>query len=313
MYSQKLNEFLYLIDLKPSGIGGFISSYVLKGEKAAIIEVGPASSVNHLLAGLREIGIPNKEISYVAVSHIHIDHAGGAGILLRHLPNAYLVVHKRGAPHLVAPKKLWTQAKLVLGIIAEMYGEPVPVEEDRIIVARDGMTLDLGSDLVLRVLETLGHASHHLSFYESVSRGIFTGDAAGIYINKFDVILPTTPAPFRLDLTLASLEKLIKESPKRLYYTHFGPAHNAVEKLKAHADQLKLWGRIVLEGMKEGKDAKEIRERILKEDTSIGSVVGLLKRHRILARGVITQNVQGFIQYFQKFKGLSIIHSKPCE
>jgi len=300
MYSRKLNEFTYLIDLKPMGIEGFIAAYVLKGSKVAIIETGPTSSVKNLLAGLREVGIGTEEVDYVAVSHVHTDHAGGAGTLLHHLPNARLLVHVRGAPHLVKPEKLWRQAKQVLGEVAEMYGEVQPVPEERIIAATDGVVIDLGEGIELKVLETLGHASHHLSFYESLGGGIFPSDAAGIYLNKFNVVIPTTPAPFHLEMALSSLDKLIKMAPKRLYYTHFGQASDAIQRMRAHGAQLKLWAKIVLEGMKGGEDMKTIHERILEEDPSMKAISDFVKDHPLLKRGVVMQNIQGFIEYFRK-------------
>jgi len=301
MYSRKLNEFTHVIDLKPVGIEGFIATYVLKGSKVAIIETGPTSSVKNLLAGLREMRIRTKEVDYIAVSHVHTDHAGGAGTLLRHLPNARLLVHIKGAPHMVRPEKLWRQAKQVLGEIAEMYGYIEPVSEERIIAATDGTVIDLGEGIELKVLETPGHASHHLSFYESLGGGIFPGDAAGIYINKFNVVIPTTPAPFHLEMALTSLDKLIKMAPKRLYYTHFGQANDAIQRMKAHVAQLKLWAKIVLEGMKSGEDMETIHERILEDDPSMKTAADFVKDHPLLKRGVVMQNLQGFIEYFRKF------------
>jgi len=300
MYSRKLNEFTYLIDLKPLGIESLYATYVLKGAKIAIVETGPASSIKNLLAGLQEIGIKTREVDYVAVSHVHMDHAGGAGVFLQHLPNARLLVHARGAPHLVQPEKLWEQSKQVLGEIAEMYGEIQPVPEERIISATDGMVVDLGEGIELKVLETLGHASHHLSLYENLGRGVFPGDAAGIYLKKFDAVIPTTPAPFRLEMALSSLDKLINMAPQRLYYTHFGQASDAVKKLRAYATQLKLWAKIVLKGMESGEYARTIRERILEEDSSMKATADFVKGHLVLRRGIV-QNIQGFIEYFRKF------------
>lgn len=180
----KVEDNIYLIDAETAGMKNFIASYVLKGERVAMVETGPASSVPNLLSGLTYLKIKPSDVAYVAVSHIHLDHAGGVGTLLKYLPNAKVVVHPRGAPHLAHPEKLWEQSKLVLGKITELYGEPQPVPEDRIIAANDGMTLDLGNDIRLRVVETLGHSSHHQSYYETFSRSVFPGDAAGIYLNE---------------------------------------------------------------------------------------------------------------------------------
>ena len=115
MYTKTLNDFMWLIDLRPRGFENFSASYVIKGKRVAIVETGPRLTVENLLASLKEIRIKKKEVDYVLVTHIHIDHAGGAGTLLAHLPNASLLVHERGARHLVSPEKLWISSLQVLG------------------------------------------------------------------------------------------------------------------------------------------------------------------------------------------------------
>jgi len=311
MHTKKLNNFIYLIDLKPEGLENFSASYVVKGKRAAIVETGPRLTVENLLAGLKEIGMEREEIDYVAVSHIHIDHAGGAGTLLPHLPNAQLLVHERGVRHLVNPEELWTSSLQTLGSIAEMYGKFQPVPEERVLIAKEGMILDLGKGVDLKVLEMPGHASHELSFYEKNSNGIFPGDAAGIYLNKFDVIIPTTPPPFHLELALSSLRRLIQMKPKWLYYSHFGPASDAVRKLKTYAARLSLWGKIILEGMKSGEDFEVIYKRILDKDPLKPEVDDFIKNHLILSRGIVTQNIHGFMEYFRKSSQTDLSSKTP--
>ena len=190
MTVQKLGDPLYMIDLEPSGMKGVIASYVLVGEEVAIVEAGPKSTVNRLLEGLEEIGVGFGEVRYIALTHIHVDHAGGAGALIRHLPNARVVVHPRGCRNLEDPTKLWTQTRRVLRSVADLYGRPDPVPRGRMVVGVDGVTLNLGG-LNLRVLETPGHASHHLSFHEDLHGGVFAGDAAGA-VSYTHLTLPTT-------------------------------------------------------------------------------------------------------------------------
>ena len=300
MHTKKLNDFIYLIDLKPRGFENFSASYVIKGKRVAIVETGPRLTVKNLLAGLREIGIKTDEVDYAAITHIHIDHAGGAGTLLPSLPKARLLVHERGVRHLVNPGKLWISSLQVLGDIAEMYGQFQPVAEKRVIVAKEGMVFDLGEGIDLKVLEMPGHASHELGFYEKNSQGVFPGDAAGIYLNRFDVIIPTTPPPFHLEMALSSLRRLIKMKPKWLYYSHFGPAADAIEKLETYAARLTLWGEIILEGMKDGKDFETICGRISEKDPLTPQVESHIKNHLILSRGIVKPNVYGFMEYFQK-------------
>ncbi len=305
MFAVRLHPHIFLIDLKPAGFHGFISSYLIKSKKVAIVETGPAATVPNLLRGLEELGVRAGDVDYVAVSHIHLDHGGGAGTLLSYLPRARLIVHRRGASHVVNPERLWEQAKDVLGRVAELYEEPVAVSSERILVAEDGMTLDLGDDVRIGVVETLGHASHHQSFYDEKSKGVFPGDTAGIYIPEFDVIIPTTPPPLHLETMLASLDKLMQLQPTSLYYSHFGEAPDAIRKLQMHKDQLKVWGDTVQRGIRDNATVEEIEERIVKDDSAVRAALGYIRTHPIMGRGIIAQNIQGFMQYFK--------HARPQE
>ncbi len=301
MHTEKLSDHLHIIDLKPTGLENFIASYVLKGEKAtAIIETGPRCSIPNLLSGLQEIGVKNEAVDYIMVSHIHIDHAGGSGTLMKHLPNARLVVHPRGAPHIVKPEKLWDQSKLVLGKVAIAYEEIEPVPENRVITPSDGTTFDLGGTVRVKVLETLGHASHHLAYFDTDSQGIFQGDAAGIYFPKLDATIPTAPAPFHLEMTLASLHRMAQLDPKRLYYTHYGPVENALERLKRYENQLQLWANVISNAVKRGDTLESIYQQILEQDPQMKATADFISKHLVLREGVAMQNVHGYVEYFKK-------------
>ena len=300
LHTKEIGKNLYLIDLETGGLRNLIASYVLKGTEAIIVETGPSTSVSNLLSGLKELNVKAEEVAYVAISHVHIDHGGGAGALLKLLPNAKVIVHPRGVPHLVNPEQLWLQAKEVLGQVAEIFGEPESVPEDRIIAAADGVTFDVGNNVKLKVVETLGHASHNLSYYEPLHGGIFPGDAAGIYLREFDVVVPTTPPPFRLDIALSSLDKLISLKPKALYYSHFGKVSDPVKRLQDYALQLKLWAGIAREGIKNKQSLEEIRERIFSEDKVMRKLAGFLKAHPIYAKTMLENSVQGFIDFAEK-------------
>jgi glyoxylase-like metal-dependent hydrolase (beta-lactamase superfamily II) len=300
MHVTKLEDHVFMIDLETGGLDNFIASYVLRGKKAAIIETGPASSVPNLVMGLKKLGVKPEDVAYVAVSHIHLDHGGGVGTLLKHLPNAKAVVHPRGAPHLASPNKLWQQSQIILGKITDMYRPPEPVPATRIIPATDGTTFDVGNSVNFKVVETLGHASHHQSYFENLGDAVFPGDAAGIYLKQFDTVVPTTPAPFRLDSALSSLDKLAALKPRRLYYTHFGPATCSARRLQAYADQLELWAKIAAEGIEQGQGVEEIRDRIVAADVSIQKAVQFIRVHPIWSETVLSNSVQGFIDFAQK-------------
>jgi glyoxylase-like metal-dependent hydrolase (beta-lactamase superfamily II) len=300
MRTKNIGKNLFLIDLETGGFKDLICSYVLKGTKTVIVETGPSSSVSNLLSGLKELNVKVEDVAYVAISHVHIDHSGGAGGLLKFLPNAEVIVHPRGAPHLVNPEKLWLQAKEVLGNVAEIFGEPDPVPADRLIVASDGMTFDLGNGVMLKVVETLGHAAHHLSYFENVNGGVFPGDAAGIYLSKFGVVVPTAPPPFRVDVALSSLDRLISLNPAALYYSHFGKTTDALKRLQDYALQIRLWAGIAEDGVKNKQSPETIRKRILLEDKAMEKLAMVLKSHPIYAKTVIENSVQGFIDFAEK-------------
>ena len=219
---------------------------------------------------------------------------------MRHLPNAKLIVHPRGAPHIINPQKLWEQSQLVLGEVATAYGKIEPAPENRVITPSDGTLFDLGGSVQVKVLETLGHASHHLGYYDPDSQGIFQGDAAGIYFPHLDVTIPTAPAPFQFEMTLASLEKLTQLQPKRLYYTHYGPVDNAVERIKRYEAQLHLWANVVSEAVKRGDTKESVHEQILKTDPQMKAAIDFINKHLVLRKGVVMQNIHGYVEYYKK-------------
>lgn len=270
MNFEKLSDKMYLLDLEPiPQWKDDTASYLLLGEKLALIESGPASAIPNLLSSLAELKIDLRQIAYLLVTHIHLDHAGGAGLLLQYLPEAKVVVHRRGAAHLVNPKKIWDTSLKALGEIAEKYGEPTPVPEERILVVSGGETIDLGDGVKLDVVETLGHASHHICFWKQNDRGIFTGDAAGIYYKRLNSITPMIPPPFDLSQAISSIDRLISLEPEVIYYTHFGPADEAVKRLKLFREQLLLWAKIV----SEEREPKQIYQRLLREDASLKTII----------------------------------------
>jgi glyoxylase-like metal-dependent hydrolase (beta-lactamase superfamily II) len=265
------------------------------------VESGPTSSIPNLISGLKELEISLEDIQYLAITHVHLDHGGGAGTLLKFLPNAQVLVHKRGMPHLINPDRLWQSAQSVLGFVSEIFGKPEPVPKERIIPVTEG-TFDLGNGAKLKTVETLGHASHNLSYQESFNNGVFPGDAAGTYFPEFDVVVPTTPPPFRLDVALTSLDKLINLQPTALYYSHFGKASNAVQRLRDYKSQLELWAKIAEEGMKQNRSFEQIRDRIIVEDKVMNqpAIASFIRSHRIYSKTVLENCIKGFVEYSKR-------------
>ena len=183
-----------------------------------------------------------------------------------------------------------------MGYVSEIFGKPEPVPKERLIPVSEG-SFDLDGNGKLEVFETLGHASHNLSFLETLNGGVFPGDAAGTYFPEFDAVIPTTPPPFRLDVALASLDKLISLKPVVLYYSHFGKATAAVQRLQDYRTQLQLWGKIAEEGVKEKQSFEQICERIVREDKIMNRLVSYLSAHPIYSVTALGNTVRGFVEY----------------
>jgi glyoxylase-like metal-dependent hydrolase (beta-lactamase superfamily II) len=296
---KKVSSNVYLVDLEPpiKEFKRFLATYLILDEKVAVIEVGPTSSVTSILQALESLNISPNRVTYVTVSHIHLDHGGGAGTLLKNLPNAKLVVHEIGAPHMVNPQKLIESSFRVLGEFVRKYGEVEPVPAERILVGKDGLVLNLGGEVKIEVLETPGHAPHHLSFFNKRTGELWVGEAAGVYLKEFDVVRPSTPPPgFDYVKSLESLDKLLALNPKILYYTHFGVS-NKIENLKIYKEKLRLWFKIVSEEYEKGKSSQEIFQKILDEDQKIKRLL-VNERERIF----MLNSVNGMIHYLKKSK-----------
>jgi len=159
--TQQVGDNIFSIDVKDRG-EGFTSAYLIKGKKLALIDCGPTSSADVLLAGLQELGIDPLDIDYLIATHIHLDHAGGAGYLAQKLPKLKVLVHENGAKHLVDPSRLKAGASKYWGEAFSVFGELVPVLDHRVQALQDGAEIDLGGGRCLKVIDTVGHSPHHL-------------------------------------------------------------------------------------------------------------------------------------------------------
>ena len=245
----------------------FIGAYLFCGERNAVVDIGPTVAVPSLLSALAKIGMSGEEIDYVVLTHIHIDHAGGVGTVIREMSRAKVLTHSRAVSHLVDPTMLWQASRKTLGDLALKYGNIEPVPEDRIEVARDGMKLDLGRGLVLEIYLTPGHAAHHLSLFDRGSGVLITGEAAGVCIDG--IVRLATPPPFKFEEALSSIDKLIALKPRRLCYGHFGCYDGAPEQLVLIRQKLVAWYEIVGTAAKGGKNLEEILVILREKDRSL--------------------------------------------
>jgi glyoxylase-like metal-dependent hydrolase (beta-lactamase superfamily II) len=288
---------LWFVDLKVDGEEEYIGAYIVaSGKEVALVEVGPSSTAGNLLSALDEIGFHPENIKYLLLTHVHLDHGGAAGKLIRYFPNAYVVAHKRGIPHLVDPEALlWKASKVVLGFVAEIYGKPEPVPREKIIPV-EGKTSFTLQRLVFEIIPTPGHASHHVSIFLRPGEILFTGDSAGVYVPSLDVLLPNTPPPFRFSLALESLETMISLEPRLNAYTHFDISPHAKQHLKKHYGQLLGWYENIKEIVAKGvQKEEEILDLISEQDGDLKYFLPNSGRLNGLRRG-IKASLRGFLQ-----------------
>jgi glyoxylase-like metal-dependent hydrolase (beta-lactamase superfamily II) len=213
---------------------GFVRPYfdashlVVEDGRAAFVDVGTNASAPNLLGALEALGLAREAVEFVIVTHVHLDHAGGAGELMRLLPRARLVVHPRGARHMTDPRKLWAGAAAVYGeeTMRRNYGTLVPVDAARVIEAPEGFRLAIGSRPLL-FLDTPGHARHHFCVWDEASRSMFTGDTFGLAYRELATargafVMPTTtPVQFEPEALVASIDRLVGFAPAAMLLTHY--------------------------------------------------------------------------------------------
>jgi len=232
-------------DVRMMGVEGFGAIYLIDEELKALVETGTSNDVGAILAAVREFGLRPADIDALIVSHVHLDHAGGAGFLLESMPNATVYVHERGAKHLADPTKLVASAGQALRDMATEFGTMRPIRPDRLVPVGDGATLDLGGR-VLRFLDSPGHAPHELTVVDESNRCVYTGDACGLYFPADGILIPIAPAPsFDLEQNLAVFRRLLNLRPRALLFSHFGPHERPSEVLQRQLVQYPAWTEIV--------------------------------------------------------------------
>ena len=304
----------------PHGITAVDAEYLYPGHaaahiildrgRAAFVDVGTNDSVPFLLAALAELGIERAAVDYVLLTHVHLDHAGGAGLLMRALPTAQAVLHPRGARHMMNPEKLIAGSRAVYGAerFARLYGELLPIAPERVHIAADGERIRLGGR-ELELLHTPGHAAHHYVVVDGAHRSIFTGDTFGISYRALDTprgefITPATvPTQFDPPAHLASIDRMLSYGPESMYLMHFsrvGGVARLGEMLKA---QIREFVRLARAHATDEDPRPGIRTAMLAHWVSLlrlqGSTLAPAEIEHAL-HGDLELNTEGLIAWLEK-------------
>jgi len=238
-----LGHEVFQIDTRMAGYDGITAGYLIRGDRPCLVETGTAPSAPVVRDALARLGIGAGDLATVVVTHIHLDHAGGAGDIAAMFPAAQIVVHQRGARHLADPSRLMASARLVYGdALDRLFGVLAPVPAGRIVALDDVGTVDLGGGRRLDSHYSPGHAKHHVGLVDSDTGDLYVGDAAGVYLPETGDIRPATPPPdFDHQTALASIRKFAALQPARLLFSHYGPVTEVSETLDRSAEEITIW------------------------------------------------------------------------
>jgi glyoxylase-like metal-dependent hydrolase (beta-lactamase superfamily II) len=293
---------VYQVALTPSldGFSDFISAWVVTGRPSFVVDVGPGSTAGQLLRALDVLGVSRPD--YLLLTHIHLDHAGAAGAIARRFPEARVVCHAKGIPHLVDPTRLWEGSRKVLGPIAEGYGPLDPIPRERFIAAQELRAEGLSA------LLTPGHAAHHVSY--RAASGLFAGEACGVRYRLGagrEYLRPATPPRFFLDVALASVDALIAQAPGRMMIGHFGATEDGTGLLMRHREQLLFWEKWLARQAGRSSSAEsladECAEGLLAEDPCLAGFNDFPAPARRRERYFLKNSISGFLGWLMKGEG----------
>ncbi len=251
-----LGHEVYQIDTRMAGYHGITAGYLIRSDRPCLVETGTAPSAPVVRDALAALGVGPTDLATVVVTHIHLDHAGGAGDIAKLFPQAQIVVHELGARHLADPSRLMASARRVYGDeLDELFGTLAPTPAERIRAVERVGVVDLGAGRRLDSHYSPGHARHHVGLIDSGSGDLYVGDAAGVFIQETGDLRPGTPPPdFDLGIALESLRMFAALLPTRLLFSHYGPVTAVQETLERSADELQVWVQETRQARRAGLD-----------------------------------------------------------
>jgi glyoxylase-like metal-dependent hydrolase (beta-lactamase superfamily II) len=286
------------------GENEIIGSYLLAGQmELAVIDPGPGSMVESLLASIREAGFDPQEVTHILATHVHLDHAGAAGTLVRQMPRAQVYVHSKGAPHLLDTTKVIASASRIFGErLKLLWGEIESTPQERLNIIEGGDILNIAGHR-LEVHYTPGHAIHHVVFFNAHSGELFAGDVAGVRLLGVDYVRPPTPPPdLDLEAWSDSINRVKSLRPDVVYIGHFGAVKNISEHFDRLSAKLYSWGEFVLGAMRDGKNEAEIISMLVEQTKPellrVSHDPHAIERFEIATNYPMT--VQGYMRYWLK-------------
>ncbi len=291
------------IDTLLGGWAQMTAGYLLTGAAPLLVETGSQTSVPVVRDLLARAGLSPADLAGIAVTHIHLDHAGGVGDLAAAFPEATIYVHERGARHLIDPSRLVSSAARVYGgLLDSLYGRMTPLEPGRVQVLGDGDRVEVDPGRHLVAIDSPGHAKHHLGFLDEQSGLLFCGDAVGVRLPGGGVLRPAAPPPdFDLELALASLGRFSAHRPRRLAFAHYGIVDVPVDELLAQAaDVLHAWVEEAVRALGAGEDVASAFARRFSPELDALSAE---ERRRIETLNGVHSNAAGITRYLAQRAG----------
>ncbi len=294
------------IDTFTGGMSHVTAGFLLPGPRPALVETGPALTIDRLLASLEHLGMDRDDLATIVLTHIHLDHAGGAGDVAAAFPRAQVVVCDVGARHLHDPTRLNASARTVYGPLHDtVYGDCTPIDQDRIRAVQDGDLVDIGGGRTLEVLYTPGHAKHHIGLFDTATGAIYSGDSVGVKLPGMTTIRPATPpADFHLDAALASLERYRERDPSRLFLAHYGPVDPPAAALDEAMLRLRLWAETAEAAWHESTELDHVAETLAArfadelDPAAVADDPDGLQRLELLSG--VRSNAAGLVRYFER-------------
>lgn len=292
------------IDTFYGGRERYTAAYLVEASEPMLIETGPSTSRDHVVEGLSRLGVGADDLAHVAVTHIHLDHAGGVGAIARGYPKARIHVHEAGARHLADPERLVSSATRIYGpaVMQSLFGEVAPVPADRLASLTDGSQISLG-DRTIRAVATPGHAKHQVALIDSATGAVFTGDALGIHPPDLPVLRPATPPPdYDLELAVGSIE-LIRSAARGglLLFAHYGPVNEVDRICDLAIARFRAWTERVGQEMARGADLDSI-VAALEEESRRDLITGAeakIDLQRLETLSSIRMNALGIMRYWE--------------